>query len=291
MTTKEWKLVIDRLKNIEGHHIFFLTGGEPLCRNDIYELIEYCVHKSDIPAVLATNGTLIDSHIASVLKKCGIQECRISLDGSNDKVNGLIRHEGSFERTLKGIRHLQQSRILVTVRTTITKINQNDIINIGDLLLREGVLAWEIKHLIPRGRACSAPKLSLNFEDRNTVIKEIINECNKGRFKELHIRFMEGTFNFLYDKKASVDTVTRCPAGKRMLLIQSNGDIIPCGYLSHLNIGNVRHDNIDFLWSHSPILYDLRNKPVPKGCKDCDKYNLCRGGCLAHDFCPKKCEA
>ncbi len=125
ISTEHAKAVIDDLAGFGVPSILF-SGGEPLMRYDLFELIEYAVGKG-LRTVISTNGTLIAEDKAQEIKRLGVSYVGISLDGIgpiNDKFRGV---SGAFERAVKGIRNCQNAGVRVGLRLTLTKRNVQDI--------------------------------------------------------------------------------------------------------------------------------------------------------------------
>ena len=127
--------VIDDLAGF-GVPVLLFSGGEPLLRADIVELISYAVKKG-IRAVLSTNGTLINHDMALKLKDAGISYVGVSLDGLeqvNDHFRGV---KGAFKAAMEGIYNCQKAGIKVGLRFTISRFNAKEITKIFDLVEKE----------------------------------------------------------------------------------------------------------------------------------------------------------
>lgn len=151
LTTTEAKDFIDQLAEF-GKPILIMTGGEPLLRDDFYEIAQYGTDKG-LRVVLATNGTFMTPEIATRLKDVGIQRISVSIDGSDAKTHDDFRCEqGSFDAALVGIRHIKDAGIGFQINTTITKRNIEQIPLILDLAIELDAQALHIFMLVPTGR-------------------------------------------------------------------------------------------------------------------------------------------
>ena len=124
-TTQEARAVLDDLAAFGVPSVLF-SGGEPLTRKDLFELIPYAVDKG-LRTVISTNGTLIDADKARQIKKMGVSYVGISLDGIgevNDRFRGV---EGAFDAAVAGIRNCMDAGVRVGLRLTLTKRNAQDI--------------------------------------------------------------------------------------------------------------------------------------------------------------------
>lgn len=125
LSTKEAKKVIEDLAKFGVPSVLF-SGGEPLTRKDLFELIGYAV-KLGLRTVISTNGTLITKSAANKIKDAGVSYTGISLDGIgevNDRFRGV---EGAFEKAAEGIRNCRNANVRVGLRLTLTKRNVQDI--------------------------------------------------------------------------------------------------------------------------------------------------------------------
>ncbi|MBI4114939.1 MAG: radical SAM protein, partial [Candidatus Omnitrophica bacterium] len=119
LTTEEAKGVIDDLASFQVPAILF-SGGEPLCRKDLFDLAQYAKDK-DLRIVLSTNGTLISAPVARLIKNSGFSYVGVSLDGIGP-VHDLFRGvTGAFEQTLQGIRNLTEVGQKTGLRLTLTE--------------------------------------------------------------------------------------------------------------------------------------------------------------------------
>jgi MoaA/NifB/PqqE/SkfB family radical SAM enzyme len=129
LSTAQAKNLIEQLAELGRAQpvmpVLVFSGGEPLCRDDLFELVGQARAAGITPA-LATNGTLIDAAVAEQIRDSGIVRIAVSLDGATAEVHNKLRQlEGSFERALEGIKHQAQCR---TIRGSLRacQINRGD---------------------------------------------------------------------------------------------------------------------------------------------------------------------
>lgn len=279
---KWWYNLFDQLAELETSRLFF-TGGEPLKHPSLLEYASYASKKS-IPTILGTNATLITSSLSKKLSDAGIAEARVSLDGANATSHDLLRGEGSFEKTLNGIRLLIEAGIIVSIRTTVNKLNIQELKELGELVVKLGVCDWEIKHIIPAGNALKHPELLTKAAERATALEVILDMINTNVYPDLKIKLMEGTLNRNAVIPESIK-VASCPAGSRMMVVQPTGDVIPCGYLTSCVIGNITCDSLEKIREKWREEKKKEESLLPEGCKNCKHAQICKGGCPAFNFC------
>ncbi len=143
------------LKNIASLNkcIVILTGGEPLLREDIFELASYG-NKLGLRMALATNGTLLDERTASEIKSAGIARVSLSLDGFSSAVHNDFRgQDGSFNAAIKAAHVLREADIPFQINSSFTRRNIGDMERLHDLVRALGAVAWHVFIVVPTGRA------------------------------------------------------------------------------------------------------------------------------------------
>lgn len=130
LTTNEWVKIIKKIIKELNIRVIKFTGGEPLLRNDIFQLIEFC-KKNKIFIGMSTNGYLINKRNAERLKKAGLNEVFISLDSIEEqKHDNLRRKKCSYKKAISALNLLKDSNIFVGIATVITNQNINELLNL-----------------------------------------------------------------------------------------------------------------------------------------------------------------
>lgn len=285
------------LDNISANYspILVLTGGEPLYRDDIFEIAEYATGKG-LRTALATNGTLIDGTTAARIKKAGIARASISIDGINAESHDSFRGvHGAFNAALNGARLLRDAGVEFQFNTTITKRNVDQIDDILALALREKASALHIFMLVPVGCGIELAESDMIsdrkyeevlhwFYDRSREVNiEFKATCAPHYYRIIRQRAKaEGrTLSFETDGMAAM---TRgCLAGTGVCFISHRGEVQPCGYLP-VSAGNVLDTPFNDIWEKSELFLTLRDFKTLKGkCGLCEYKGVC-GGCRARAF-------
>jgi len=150
LTTDEWKSVVKFFANNGTKEIIF-TGGEPLMKKDVKELLKYA-KESGLRVTLSTNALLLTEHIEAVVKY--VDDVGIPIDGSTSKINSRLRPgDGQqLEAAISAISLLRKmnSKIEITIRTVLTRANIDDLSNIGRMLLTlPRIERWKLYELLP----------------------------------------------------------------------------------------------------------------------------------------------
>jgi AdoMet-dependent heme synthase len=280
LTTQEGKRLIDQICQVSSP-LLILSGGEPLLRKDIYELIRYGSNKG-LKMGLGSNGSLIDDKVARKLKEAGIATVSISLDShipeQHDDFRGVT---GSWDKAIQAIKALRQNNILVQVNTTLTQQNYNQIDDIMSLAESLGVENYHLFFLVPTGRGTKMADISP--EKYEEMITKTFAKV--GRHK-LNVRPSCAPQFMRIAKGMGLDMrqwVRGCMAGSHYCRIYPNGDVTPCPYLP-IKLGNIREKSFKEIWTNADMLKALRNPDSLKGkCGVCDYKVLC-GGCRARAY-------
>lgn len=294
LKTGEIKKIIDDITS-KYSPILVLTGGEPLFREDIFEIASYAAEKK-LRTALATNGTLVTDEIAGKIKAAGIARASISIDGStalsHDGFRGI---PGSFESALNGARLLKRNGVEFQFNMTVTKRNVGEVDDILALALKEGAAALHLFMLVPVGCGVEIAETDMItaekyeevlhwFYDRSREVDiEFKATCAPHYYRIIRQRARgEGrTLSFETDGMAAM---TRgCLAGTGVCFISHRGEVQPCGYLP-VSAGNVMKTPFPGIWENSEVFATLRDFSTLKGkCGVCEYKGVC-GGCRARAF-------
>jgi len=259
--------------------VVYITGGEPLLRGDIDELLDTC-RKFGMATRLLTNGTLIDDDVAEKLKASQVTAVQVSLDGLKG-THDEIRGTGSYDKAVAGIRALVDKGIPVTVMTTAGRHNAKEIPALWSECVKMGVRRLAFGRLVPTGRGEKLSDMVLTpneclelfnsvraFESKNNGGTEIVKRDPLWR---------------MFDGRRHDDcTLSGCSIGLNGLCILQNGDVLPCRRLP-IVLGNIRRESMYSIWTRSGLLEDLRERRLEGACGSCALRTRC-GGCrgIAH---------
>ena len=173
LTTDEARTLIDQIA-AAGFKIMIFSGGEPLMRPDIYDLVAYAASKGLRP-VFGTNGTLITPEVAGRLTECGACAMGISLDSldraKHDSFRGL---EGAWDATVAGMRACREVGLPFQIHTTVLDWNEHEVCDITDFAVEHGAIAHYIFFLIPVGRGKYINDTSLKVAANERLLRQIM---------------------------------------------------------------------------------------------------------------------
>jgi radical SAM protein len=152
LSTAEGKALIDEIAAM-AVPIFVFTGGDPLKRKDVFELIRYASDKGVHVALTPSATPLLTREAIFQLKEAGLVRLGISLDGSTAEVHDSFRGlSGAFDRTIQAINWANEAGIPIQVHTTISRHNAHDLDNLCALFEKLAIVMWNVFFLIPVGR-------------------------------------------------------------------------------------------------------------------------------------------
>jgi heme b synthase len=290
LSLDEIKATIDDIVTI-SNPIIILTGGEPLMRPDIWEIVDYAQAKGAMP-VIGTNATLITDDIAQKMADHKIPRISVSVDFPTAEDHDKFRGQpGCFDATLRGIKIAQAHGIGVQINTTVTTLNGDKVEDMLKLATDLDVDAFHIFMLVPTGRGADLLAQELPPEEYERVL-EWAYEAQKT--SALHFKPTDAPHYYrIIRQKAKaegkqvtreeygLDAMTRgCLGGITFCFISHTGDVQPCGYFD-MQLGNVKEQPFSEIWTNSKVFNELRDYSLLKGkCGACEYKAVC-GGCRA----------
>jgi 12,18-didecarboxysiroheme deacetylase len=295
LNTKEAKVMLDGLAEY-GAPVILFSGGEPLMRKDLMELITYAKNKG-LRAVISTNGTLITEEKAEELKQFGLSYVGISLDGlreTNDKFRGI---EGAFDDALQGIRNCMKLGIKVGLRFTINKRNAQDIPGIFELIEKEKIPRVCFYHLVYSGRGSRLMEEDLSHEETRNVVDLIINKTKEAHDRGHKIEVLtvdnhaDGPYIYQRllkeDPKRAAEVLELLKwnegnsSGLGLACISWDGAVHADQFWREYTFGNVRERKFGDIWEDksNSLLTKLKDKKhhVKGRCSKCKWLDVCGG--------------
>lgn len=297
LSTAQAKAVIDDLARFGVPSILF-SGGEPLMRPDLFELIEYTVGHG-LRAVISTNGTLISSEVAKEIARLGVSYVGISLDGIgpvNDTFRGVA---GAFDRATAGIRNCKQAGVRVGLRLTLTKRNVQALEGLFDFFEAENIERVCFYHLVPSGRGAAIMADDLTHTECRGAIDRILAKARSfkqaGRSTDIltvdnHVDGVYLYLKLLAEGDGRAAEVWKLltwnggglySSGVGIGCIDYEGRVHPDQFWWHYDLGNVRERPFSEIWTdpHEPLLAGLRDRRsrIKGRCRECKFFDACGG--------------
>jgi radical SAM protein len=292
LTTEEGKSLIDQIAAMRVP-VFVLTGGDPIKRPDLFELIGHA-RKVGVRVSLTPSATpLLTRDIVFRLKEAGLARLAVSLDGASAATHDAFRGmSGSFARTLDAVRWANEAGLPVQINTTFSRRNIGEIDAIVALMETLRITLWSVFFLVPTGRGKLNDLLSADeFEAAFAKIYQLSKTASfdiKTTEAQHYRRFV--LQQKAAERKAGIDqagpekvsdAIGRAPRGlndgKGFVFISHTGEVFPSGFLP-VSAGNVRREPLSKIYRESPLFLNLRDTAKLDGkCGACEFKEICGG--------------
>jgi radical SAM protein with 4Fe4S-binding SPASM domain len=278
LTTSECIQVIDSAAKLGTERIGW-TGGEPLLREDLEDLITYAGDNHGITSGITTNGVLLNKERAIRLNDAGVQSMQISLDGTTAERSWRIRRttDEEFESVIEAVRISLELGIKTYLAMLLGAENLDDGREMLKLARHEGVDGIRFCGFTPEGRGQSgAIQRRFHFGDRLHELHEFIEETSAD--DSLLTIFDPG-----FGPVPPDYWFHECIAGIETCYIKANGDVFPCTAMLYdqFKIGNLTTHSLADLWN-DPAMTAMACFPrseIDGDCAICDNFKQCHGAC------------
>jgi len=285
LSTEEGKRLLDTIKRA-GDPLVVLTGGDPLKRPDLFELLAHSVKIGLRTTVSPSPTPLLTPSAIQRFKRVGVARMSISVDGpdaaSHDSFRGV---KGSFALAMRALETARKIGLETQINTTVTRLNWRRLGDMARLVERTGAAMWDVFFLVPTGRGQTADEL--NAEEYEQVFGRLYELSKRTPFaikttEAMHYR------RFVANKRKQEGKAAAPPpgpmsrmrginSGRGFVFISRTGDIFPSGFLP-LEAGNVRTDDLLETYRENPLFRQLRDSEQLGGkCGYCPYHNLCGG--------------
>ncbi len=295
LSTEEGKALISDLASF-GCPVILFSGGEPLMREDLPELVQFAVD-SGMRAVISTNGTLITEKKAAIFAGIGLSYMGVSLDGTGEIHDRFRGVKGAFDAAVQGIRRCQDAGIKVGVRFTITGENSSEIPAIFDFIEENNIPRACFYHLVYSGRASTLADNDLAHIETREVVDLIMDRTrdlfDRGMPKEILTvdNHADGPYIYLRllkeDPKRAADVLELLRmnegnnSGRGIGCVSWDGEVYADQFWREISFGNVRKRPFSDIWldTSNELMAKLKDKKsyVTGRCANCRWLDVCGG--------------
>jgi radical SAM protein with 4Fe4S-binding SPASM domain len=298
LSTSQAETLVEQLAELGRRQpqmpVLVFSGGEPLCRSDLFHLVSRA-RQHGIILALATNGTLIDSDKARQIRDSGIARVSVSLDGATADVHDRMRQiPGAFNKAIQGIRQLRDHAVPFQINVTLTKQTAPQLHDVYELARTLGAVAVHIFMLVPVGCGQVLAETDMLSPDQyEQIMRDVHTLESRG---QLQIKVTCGPHYERIKRQLRIEPTAAnpkseirnpkskgCLAGLGVLFVSHRGDVYPCGYLP-IDCGNILQTTLAQIWDNNGDLARMRDTGALEGkCGICGYKQVC-GGCRARAF-------
>lgn len=293
LTTEQGYKLIDQIAAL-GVPIFVLTGGDPIKRKDIFDLVRYATSKGVHTALTPSATPLLTREVIFKLKEAGLVRLGVSLDGSTAEIHDRFRGlDGAYARTIETVRWANEAGIPIQVHTTVSRHNAHDLDRLSALLQEMAIVMWNVFFLVPVGRGKTEDLL--NGEEFEQVFGKLFDLSKQVSFQiktteamhyrrfllqqnvaERHGEHMRHPGDKLHAKTIGWAT-RRVNDGKGFVFVSHTGNVYPSGFLP-IHAGNIKTRPLAEIYREAPVFRSLRDTSQLKGkCGACEYKEICGG--------------
>jgi AdoMet-dependent heme synthase len=305
LSTAEAKRMMEEVRRF-GRPLFVLTGGDPLKRPDVVELVAHGAGLGLRMGMTPSGTPLMTPEVLGELREAGLSRLAVSLDGSTPAIHDRFRGvDGSWAWTLRMLIAARELGLSTQINTTVSRHNLADFDALAELMGELGIALWSVFFLVPTGRAraedvASAEEFEHVFhrmydlartapfdikstaapQYRRVILQRQIAERRGGERGEAPAPLTAGLGFSLADGVGRAKGVNE---GDGFLFVSHTGELYPSGFLP-ISAGNVRTDDLVDVYRGSDLFTSMRDRSKLKGkCGVCEFRDVC-GGSRARAF-------
>ena len=290
LSTADSKRLIKQLTEFPDPPMLILTGGDPLKRADIYELVEYAFAAGLDVSITPSATPLVTRETIIRLRDAGISRIAISIDGADAETHEANRGvAGSFQRSLDILNWASELGVQTQINTTLTPANVDQIEAMAEQFAELGIVLWSVFFLVPVGRADQLPRLDaeqseLAFErlwKQAKIQPYMIKTTEAPHYRRYSIQHQIKNSKDLAELDQQSPGRPFIPAGvndgKGVMFVSHTGVVHPSGFLP-IDCGSFPQTSVVDIYQNSTVFQSLRDSKLLEGkCGRCEFRNVCGG--------------
>lgn len=274
-STEDIKKIIKIFKDDAKIPFFSFTGGEPLLRKDLYELMAYATDIG-LRINLVTNGTLATPERAKRLYEAGLRTAQISLESPVESIHDeLCGRKGAWRETISGIKSLHDAGITVQTNTTSTRLNLESLEQMPALSKSLACVRMSFNLFIPTQRSPQADALFVSYEEMAPIIDRIRKAAKK---EDIEFHWYSPIPLCIYNPIAHGLGNKSCAACDGLVSVDPTGNLLPCSSWDE-PIGNLIHDGFEKVWFNNRSQAIKHKCFAHAKCQTCPSFTACQGAC------------
>lgn len=288
LTTEEGFALLDEVKRF-GNPLMVFTGGDPLKRPDLFELMKYSISLGLRTNVSPSATPLLTTEVIDEFKRIGLARMAISLDGATVESHDLFRGiPGTFDRAIVALKHAQEIGLETQLQTTVNRRNKAELWKIAEICEQVGTRMWSAFFQLTMGRADATDDLTAEeYEEVFDILYKVSKTASfevktteamhYRRFIAQKQKEEHGLDPTSENAKRTAFRTAGVSDGKGFVFVSHKGEIFPSGFLP-LYGGNVRDNSLVDVYRNSDLFVELRDPAAREGkCGVCEYHKICGG--------------
>ncbi|MCL5742791.1 MAG: TIGR04053 family radical SAM/SPASM domain-containing protein [Acidobacteria bacterium] len=287
LTTEQGYRLLEEIRSF-GNPLMIFTGGDPLKRPDLYDLIRHSVKIGLRTNVTPSATPLLTPEAIDEFKASGVSRMAISVDGPDAQTHDDFRGiPGTFDRAMMALRHAQKIGLETQFQTTVTRRNMARLPEVAKLAAEVGTKMWSLFFLIVTGRALYDDDLAAGeYEQVFAFMYELSKTASFGiktteamHYRRYVAQRMKAEHRSMPEEKSSsvMWRTAGVSDGKGFVFVSHTGEIFPSGFLP-ISGGNVLHASLVDVYRNSELFRSLRDTGKRGGkCGICEYQKICGG--------------
>ncbi|MEK6646703.1 MAG: radical SAM protein [Candidatus Firestonebacteria bacterium] len=261
------------------------TGGDPLLRKDIFDLLRYARNK-EIELGILGNPNLLNHDIAKKLKDVGVTRYQVSIDGLEKTHDRLRGRKGLFKDTIRAIHVLEEVGITSVVMFTLSRENADELIGVIQTVEKEGVSVFDFARIVPIGAGKQLKTQTLNPQEYKKLLLRVLEEYKylQENGSKTYFGRKDHLWKLLYQELGLLKPLPKdketiyngCGIGSSILTILADGTVYACRRLP-VEIGKVPEQSIRDIFINSFEHNKMRQVEKMEKCSKCELMQFCRG--------------
>lgn len=283
LSTVAGKSLLDDAREFGAGQLVVLSGGDPMERGDVVELVEYGTDRGLLMTLTPSGTASLTPAIIRSLGDAGLRRIALSLDGSTAADHDAFRQEiGSFEQTLSAARATAEVGLPLQINTTVCAETVDDLPGIRELVADLGAVLWSVFFLVPVGRGAILDPISPDrAEEVMAWLLDVSDDSAFGVKTTEAPHFRRVAIQQLGSEDTTSDDVigrrTGITAGDGFAFVSHLGEVFPSGFLPR-SAGNVRDASVVDIYRDSDLFQRLRDPAALRGkCGACEFRTVCGG--------------
>ena len=288
LTTDQGFRLLDEIRSF-GDPLMVFTGGDPLKRPDLFDLIRHSVGLGLRTNVTPSATPLLTASAIDKFKRCGVTRMAISVDGPDAETHDSFRGvPGTFDRAMFALGHARDIALDTQFQTTVTRRNMNKLGQIAERVYEARSRMWSLFFLVVTGRALADDDLTAEeyekvFEFMYDIAKvapfdiKTTEAMHYRRFVAQRQKQEHGPAPETSNARGMVWRTAGVSDGKGFVFVSHTGEIYPSGFLP-VSAGNVKTDSLVRVYRDSSLFRILRDTNAREGkCGACEYQKICGG--------------